>query len=184
MALPADSVGRRAQPRAVRFVAIAAGHARREHLALLERAVVVDLVAHLPVGMVEPARQRRDDMRLRQRPAGNPILRKLAAARMAQAAGLDFLAQRGGRDAALAVAGARIDRPGDVAPLVEPDDQSLGRVFCSAERPPAPLVARPGDVTRPLAMAGLAADADLRKRGGELVVGRVVVLAHAGRMAL
>src|SRR5262245_2312638 len=167
--LPADTVGRRSQPGAVRFVAIAAGHARREHPALLERAVIVDLVAYLPVGMVEPARQRRDDMRFGQRPAGNPILGEPAAARVAQAAGLDLLAQRGGRDAALPVAGARIDRPGDVAPLVESHRQPFGRIFLYAERTPAPLVARPGDVTRPLAMAGLAADADLRKGSGELV---------------
>ena len=38
----------------MRIVTIAAGHACREHPALLERAVIVDLVEHLSVGMVEP----------------------------------------------------------------------------------------------------------------------------------
>src|SRR5262245_60270549 len=158
MTLLADAVAGSAQPGAVRLMAIGAGHACGEHPALLERAVIVDLVAHLPVGMIEPAREPRDDMRIGQRPAGSPVLGKLAAARMAQAAGLDLLAQHGGRDAPLPVAGARIDRPGDVEPLVEAHGQPLGRILCSAERPPAPLVARPGDVTRSLAMAGLAAD--------------------------
>ena len=55
MALQADAVARKPQLGAVRLVAVAAGDAGREHLALLERAVVVDLVEHLPVGMVEPA---------------------------------------------------------------------------------------------------------------------------------
>src|SRR5262249_13184876 len=150
----------------------------------LERAVIVALVAHLPVGMIEPARQPRDDVRVGQRAAGNPILGKLAAARMAQAAGLDLLAQGGGRDAALPVAGARIDRPGDVLPLVEAGRQPFRRVLRSAERTPALLVARPGNVPRSLAVAGLAADADLRKGGGEPVAGGVVVLAHAGGVAL
>ena len=53
-----------------------------------------------------------------------------------------------------------------------------------AERPPALPVARPGDMARALAVAGLAADADLRPGGGEAILGCVVVLAHAGRMAL
>ena len=90
--LQADAVTGRAQLRAVRLVAIAAGDAGREHLALLERAVVVDLVQHLPVGMIEPARERRDDVRVGQRPARNPVLGEFAAARVAQAAGLDLLA--------------------------------------------------------------------------------------------
>ena len=38
---------------AVRIVTVAAGDALGEHLALLERAVVVDLILHLPVGEIE-----------------------------------------------------------------------------------------------------------------------------------
>ena len=51
VALQADAVTRRTKLCAVRLVAVAAGDAGREHLALLERAVVVDLVQHLAVGM-------------------------------------------------------------------------------------------------------------------------------------
>ena len=53
-----------------------------------------------------------------------------------------------------------------------------------AERPPALPVPRPTDVPRALAVAGLAADADLGERRGEAIGRRIVVLAHAGRMAL
>jgi hypothetical protein len=48
----------------MRLMAVAAGDACREHLALLERTVVENLVEHLPVGMIEPARERRDPMRV------------------------------------------------------------------------------------------------------------------------
>src|SRR5262249_44569983 len=77
----------------VRVVAIAAGHTGSEHLALLEGAVIVHLIAHLSVGMVEPTRQRRHDVRLGKPLAGSPILRECPAARMTQAASLDFLAK-------------------------------------------------------------------------------------------
>jgi hypothetical protein len=63
--LEADAVAGRAKLRRVRLVTVAAGEAGREHLALLERAVIIDFVAHLSVGIVEPARERRDDVRVR-----------------------------------------------------------------------------------------------------------------------
>ena len=53
--LQTGAVAGEAQLGAMRIVAIAAGDAGREHLALLERAVIVDLVEHLPVGMIETA---------------------------------------------------------------------------------------------------------------------------------
>src|SRR5262249_26070939 len=155
-----------------------------EHPALLEGAVVVDLVEHLSVGVIEPARKRRDDVRVGQGAAGNPVFGKHAAPGVAEAAGLDLLAERRGADAAHAVAGARIDRPCDVLALVEPDEQPLHRIAGFPERPPALLLARPGYVARSLAVAGLATDADLGPRGREAVRRRVVVLAHAGRVAL
>ena len=68
--------------------------------------------------------------------------------------------------------------------FVEACHQSLGRVVNLAEGPPAFLIARPGDVTRSLAVACLAANADLRKSRGKSVVHRIVILAHAGRVAL
>src|SRR5215211_5127975 len=184
MTLQADAVAGNAQLGAVRLVAIAAGDAGREHLALLERAVIVDLVAHLPVGVIEPAGKRRNDVRIGKRAARDPVLGKPGAARVAQPARLGLLAQPGGCDAARGIAGPRIDGPGDIAALIETNQQSPGRVIIPAERPPALLRSRPADVTRALAVAGLAADADLREARGKAVVRRVVVLAHAGGVAL
>jgi hypothetical protein len=46
------------------------------------------------------------------------------------------------------------------------------------------LLARPDNVPRPLAVAGLTADADLRPGGGEAIACRIVILAHPGRVAL
>ena len=59
VALQADAVAGHFQLGAVRVVTVAAGDASGEHLALLERAVIIDLVLHLPVGVIEPARERR-----------------------------------------------------------------------------------------------------------------------------
>ena len=116
----------RAKLGAVRLVAIAAGDAGREHLALLERAVVVDLVEHLPVGMIEPAAERRDRVRVRQPPARQPILGELRrGGRGTARRSRPPCAASAGAVAARGVAGLRIDRPGDVAPLVEADEQAL-----------------------------------------------------------
>src|SRR5262245_54755698 len=142
--LQADAVRGCAKLAAVRLVAIAAGDTGGKHLALLERAVVVDLVQHLSIGVVEAAGERRDDMGVGQRAAGNPVLRERTAAGVAQAAGLDLLAIELGRGTADRVAGARVDRPDDAAPLVEANQQTLARVIALAERPPALLCARPG----------------------------------------
>ena len=167
-------------------MAIAAGHARGEHLALLERRIVVGLlhVADLSVGMIGFAGQRRDGMGVGQPAAGDPILVEGGAARMAQAAGLDLLAKRRRRDAALRRPGPRVDRPGHTVPLVEVDKQSLAAIFRLAERPPAFPGLRPADMPGPLPMAGLAADADLGPGRGEAIRLRVIVLAQAGRVAL
>src|SRR3954468_9824447 len=54
MTLQANAITRKPQRGAMRLMAVAAGHAGCEHLALLEGAVVVDLVQHLPIRMVEP----------------------------------------------------------------------------------------------------------------------------------
>ena len=143
VALQADAVAGRAQLGAVRLVAIAAGDAGREHLALLERAVIVDLVEHLPVGVIEPAPERRDHVGVGQRAARDPVLRERAAAGVAEAAGLDLLANERRREVARGVAGPRIDRPRDIAPLVEADGEPHARIVGLAERPPALPLARP-----------------------------------------
>ena len=146
MALLADGVTRSAKLAAVRLVAVAAGHAGCEHLALLERAVVVDLVAHLPVGLVEAARKRRDRVRVGEPASGDPILGKFSAARVTEAAGFDFLAQQRWREIALRVAARSIMAPDDPFALVEAHEQPLRRVLLLAERPPAVAALRPDDV--------------------------------------
>src|SRR5262249_32794404 len=183
VALRADGIGGSAKLRAVRLVAIAAGDAGREHLALLERAVVVDLVAHLSVGLVQPARERRDGVGVGEPAAGRPIPGEFAAARVAEAAGLDLLAHQRRGEVARGISRVAVDAPEDVAPFVEASEQALLRVFILAERPPAPLLVHPRDVARALAVTGLAADADLRPRARESVGRRFVILAHAGRVA-
>ena len=182
VALQTDAVAGEFQPGTVRIVAVAAGDALGEHLALLERAVIVDFILHLPVGEIEAAGERRDDMRVRQPLAGDPILRDRPAAGVAEAAGLDLLAQDRRRRGAPGVAGRSVDRPAGVLALVEIDDQAFG-VAGLVVRAPAGMGVRPGDMRRALAVAGLAADADLGPCGGEGVLCRVVVLAHAGRVA-
>ena len=73
VALQADLVAGEFQLGAVRVVAIAAGDACCVHLALLERAVIIDLIEHLAVGLVEPLGERSDEMRVGERPPGHPI---------------------------------------------------------------------------------------------------------------
>src|SRR5437016_5449429 len=96
--------------------------------------------------MIEPATDRRNRMRFRQPSTRQPMLGQLAAAGVTQSASFDFLAQRGGRGAARGVGGLRIDRPGDSAPLVEANDETLPQIVGLAERPPALSVPRPADV--------------------------------------
>ena len=119
----------------------------RQHLALLERAVVVDLVEHLTVGMIEPAGKWRDEMRVGQRLSGNPILGKFRAARVAKAAGLDLLAEHRRRIVTRSIAGFRIDRPGNVAAFIKPNEQTLVAIFDLAKWPPTLLGLCPADVS-------------------------------------
>src|SRR5262249_34148205 len=97
---------------------------------------------------------------------------------------LDLLAQQRRGEVAGGVPRLRIASPDDIAPFVETNQQTLRRMLTLTERPPALLGARPGDVSGALAMAGLAADADLGPGAGEAIIRRVVILARAGRVAL
>src|SRR5262245_56407853 len=103
---------------------------------------------------------------------------------MAEPAGLDLLAQQRWREVAAQLAGRRIAPPNDIGALVEADQQPLRRIILLCERPPARLTACPADMARALAVARLAADADLGPGRRETVVGGIVVLAHAGRVTL
>src|SRR5262249_40099521 len=155
-----------------------------EHPALLERAVVVDLVEHLPIGMIEPAGKRRDDMRVGEPAARDPILREFGAARMASAAGLDLGTQRSGRAAARGGGSLGVGHPGRVASLGEALQEPHGWIVALAERPPALLRSRPRDVSRALSVTRLAAHADFREAGGEAIAAGIIILAHAGRVTL
>ena len=147
----------------MRVVAIATGDARSEHLALLERAVIVDFIEHLPVGVIEPSAEHRDDVGVGEPLPGNPIFGKLPAACMAQPASFDLLAQI--RLVRCCAAGWPVSAS---VPATSSSFRSSNRtrrpifgIVALAEGPPALFVVRPGDMTGALSVAGLAADADL-----------------------
>src|SRR2546425_10352689 len=96
MATEPDLAPRRAERAAVRVVAIGARHATGEHLRLQEGAVLVHLVADLPVGVVEAVLEQRDSVGSAQWPAVHVVVGELAAPRGAAPAQLD-LSRRPGR---------------------------------------------------------------------------------------
>src|SRR6185369_4313247 len=123
-------------------------------------------------------------MRIREPPARNPILGERAPTRMTEAAGFDLLAQRRRGKGMHRAPCLRIDRPETFPPLVKANQQPLVRIFGLLKRPPALALARPGDVPGALAVAGLATDFDFGPGCGEAIARRIVILAHAGRVAL
>src|SRR5258708_38638235 len=125
MTLQAHTVARKAKLGAVRVMTVAAGNTCRKHLALLERAVIVNLIQHLPVGLIKPVRERRDQVRIGKPSAGGPFLRQFRAARVAEAAGLHLLAQQGGSEAAPRIASLSGAAPNDILALVEAHSQPL-----------------------------------------------------------
>src|SRR6185503_2852485 len=153
VALQADLVAGEFQLGAMRIVAIAAGHANRIHLALLERTVIIHLVDHLPVGLVEALGERSDEMRIGERPPRHPAFGDLSAPRMAETAALDLLAQARRHGAPHRSCGLGIVAPGHAGSLVEAHEQPLVRIVVLV-RPPARLVLGPGDMPRALAVAG------------------------------
>ena len=165
---------------AVRVVAVRARHATVEHLRLQKGAVLVDLVADLPVRVVEPILEQRDSMGVTERPAVAVVVGELAAARVTAPAQLDF-ARRLARRRPLRVARLRADRPRDGLALVERDGESLRP---AVETSPVAFLLRPRDVARAGPMARLARDVDLGIGGGEPPRPGVVVFSHACRVAL
>jgi hypothetical protein len=129
VALQANAIAWSAQLGGMGVKTIAACDAGREHLALLERTVIVLLVAHLPVRMIKPASKERDGVRVGQGLSRHPVFRKFAASRMVPPAGLDLSARLRRRDAALGIAGSGIGLPGDAVPFVQQNDEPLARVF-------------------------------------------------------
>src|SRR5215813_14037688 len=124
--------------------------------------------------MIEPASEERDGVSVGQWPSRHPILRKLAASRVAQAASLDLPPRHCRREAALRIAGFGIGLPGNTVPLIQEDGEPLARVVVLSK--PAPLAAGPIDVARAFAVACFATDADFRPRCMETIIGRVVIL--------
>ena len=80
MALRAQRIAGRAQLRAMRLVTIRAGHSRGIHPALQERAVFVDLIAHLAIREIEIRIEERDTMGLSEHIAVLILWPKLRAA--------------------------------------------------------------------------------------------------------
>lgn len=81
MALRTDAGARHLQCGAVQIVVVAVGYTFCEHLALLERSVVVGLlvVAHLAIGMEAQAVEQAQAVGIRERSFWRPFLRELAA---------------------------------------------------------------------------------------------------------
>src|SRR5262249_8924205 len=119
VALSADTILGKAKLGAMRLMAITAGYAGGKHLALLERAIVVDLIKHLAVGLIDAATDRRNGMRLRQPSTRQPVLGELSTPSMTKAAGLRLFAQGEGQFATRGIAGLCLHRPGNVATFIE-----------------------------------------------------------------
>src|SRR5450432_45533 len=143
--LETGTVAGEPQFRAVGIVAIAAGNAGGEHLALLERAVIVGLlgVQHLSVGLIETPGDRQNHVGIGQRLSGSPAFRKFTAPGVTEAAGFHLGTQRARRAAASDIAGFGIGYPNRIAPLGKSLGQSHGRVVDLSKPPPTALIARP-----------------------------------------
>ena len=167
-------------------MAVAAGDAGGEHLALLERTVIVDLIEHLAVGVVEPCAQsaRRGGCRIASRPGSQSSETCRGGHGTGRRSRPPCATSAGGtlrtRDCRSSDRSARRHPVRSSKRTTSP----LAGSSLLCERPPAFLRVCPGDVARSLAVAGLAADADLGPGGGEAIAWRVVILAHAGRVAL
>ena len=93
VALKTDAIAGNSLLGAVRVMTIAAGHACRKHLALLERDIVIGLgdVPHLAVGPVDVSCKRHGNrVRVLKPVPRHPFLGQLAATRMAAAASFNF----------------------------------------------------------------------------------------------
>ena len=89
-----------AQFKRMRLMAIHAGNAVPEHLALPEGTPGVILVALLPIGIIRRLREQCRVMRVFQRQAGQTAFNQRRAARMASPAGIDqFFCRRVVHDA-------------------------------------------------------------------------------------
>ena len=146
----------------VRLVAIAAGHALGEHLALGEGAVFEDFIEYLPVRVVQALRQHCGAHGIQQRLAGLTAVAQRLAPAVAASALLDFVAL---------LRRVEIDR--------QPHGGGAGcglRVL--------PLLFGPVDMALAGAMAALAAHGHFAPGGGEGVVEWVVAFLQIAGMAI
>ena len=162
----------------MRVVAVAAGDAAREHLALAERLVVVHLAHHLAVGLEQAGLEQAREVGVEELAARPPRLVELRPPGVAHAAGLELDRGRPG-PAARRLAGLRVRRPVDALALVEVDGEPVVPARAGRAR-----LAGPGDVGGAGPVAGLAGDVDLGPARPVAVARRLVVLAQVGRVAL
>src|SRR5689334_24781587 len=181
MARGAHRVSFRAQFSGVWIVTIAARHAAGVHAALQKRAPNVILVALLTVGVVLRTAQERRSIVVQEWLSRFVAISNLAAPRMTLCACLDLAVARP-RPRANGVPGRRVRPPNYAMPLVEPRDQSLGRVA-----PSHSIIAhsrRPRDVAGTRTMARFTADAHFGPRRPKLVVLAIVILSYACRVTV
>jgi hypothetical protein len=115
------------------FVAIAAGNTCVEHTTLQEGAIFIDLVAKLAIRKVKIVIEERHAVTIANRRARGDIRPDWSAPRVAMGASLNLttcLARR----TAHAVAGLCIERPGDVASLIQWIRQALGHLQITPAR--------------------------------------------------
>ena len=126
VATHAHRVAGGAQLAAVRLMAVTAGDACRVHAALQERRVVVDLVAHLPVHVVQPRLQQGGPEGIEQGVPGAVLVAELAAACMATGADFELLAPAAWRTAR-GGAGGCVGLPDHADALVQLRGQAKAR---------------------------------------------------------
>src|SRR6266481_7960083 len=171
----AEGIALGAQLSAVGVVAVAASDAARVHLALEERAPVVNLAALLAINMIKRAGEQRWAIIVKERLPRFVALGDLAATGVTLRADLD-LALGCARLRAHCVAARRVHSPSDVPPFIEARAQTLGAVF---RRGLAYLLRLgPRQMARAGAVAGLATHTDLRPARLESISDRIVVFAH------
>src|SRR3974390_2731831 len=100
-------------------------------------------------------------MCIQKPPSRYPILRNLAAARVAPTAHFDLRTHNIRWKVALHLSGMGIVRPNDSPTLIKTRKQSFAWIIAAFERPPASLCACPGNMVGALSVTGLATDADL-----------------------
>ena len=177
MTLCAHRVALLAEARAVRIVAVRAGHARAVHRALEERAVLVDLVADLAVGVVARALEEAHAIRLLQRLTRQEVAPDRSAARVTSTTRFHLGARRQ-RHGAPGDGLTRCERPAVAGRVLEGDDEPAQGIGARD------ALARPRDVAGAGAVTGLARHVHVRPRGVEAVLGQPVVLLEVRRVAV